>query len=105
MIVGYLPEIYFLIYNIIYKNKKKKLDINFSNSIWVIWIIAAIIYIIYASVNKQYVYVISNLITTVFCLLIFILKKMQPKDAILPIHQIEVYQLPSQRVNPTDIAC
>ena len=73
-IVGYLPEVYTLMYTIIYK---KKLNVNVSNSIWAIWIIAALLYVIYASITKQYVFVISNSITLFFNSLIFILKTIE----------------------------
>ncbi len=80
-VLGYLPEIYALIYQLIYK---KKVNINVNNSIWVIWITSGILYIIYASITNQVVFIISNMITVLFCLIVFILRKCQPVELIDP---------------------
>lgn len=59
-----------------------------SNSIWAIWISAAIIYAVYAYLSGQYAFVLSNGITAVLCSLVFILRLIhqhrQQKIPILP---------------------
>jgi amino acid transporter len=65
-----------------------------SNSIWAIWISAAVIYAVYAYLTGQYAFVLSNGITAVLCGLVFILRLIhqhrQQKNPALPmtIHDI-----------------
>lgn len=74
-IIGYTPEIYALLYVIC---TKKQIKPYASNSIWGIWISAAIIYAVYAYLKGEYAFVLSNGITAVLCSTVFALRLMQP---------------------------
>lgn len=74
-VIGYMPEIYALLYVICTKKQMKPYA---SNSIWGIWISAAIIYAVYAYLKGEYTFVLSNGITAVLCSTVFALRLMQP---------------------------
>jgi len=92
-VVGYMPEIGALVYSLY---TKKPVQSRATNSIWAIWISAAIIYAVYAYLRGEYAFVLSNGITAVLCCIVFILRLMyhrqQKMIAILPstIHDIGV---------------
>jgi len=74
-VIGYMPEIYALLYVII---TKKTIKPTINNSIWFIWIGAAVTYAVYAWFIGQYVFVVSNGITASLCSIVFILRLLQP---------------------------
>jgi hypothetical protein len=76
-VIGYMPEIYSLLYMICTKKEPASRVIN-SNSIWVIWVASALIYVGYAIFKGEYVFALSNGITASLCSLIFILRMLVP---------------------------
>jgi len=65
VVIGYTPEIYFII---IYKKSKKS-----NILIWLIWILSNVLGILYCGLNKNYLIMINFILNFLFCCISFIL--------------------------------
>lgn len=90
-VIGYLPELYALTYMIY---TKRTIRPYASNSIWAIWISAAVIYAVYAYLRGEYAFVLSNGITAILCCLVFVLRLL---------HQRQLKKIPALPMTVGDI--